>query len=126
MGKGSDEGDVTNMWLFTLFAATAAPKCNYRINVSGRWFSTCCFYTPQRTVTLLISGKYPTFLMKMKWFRNLVKAEEEGSDEFSDFINETDENRIQNASFYLKIKGPWVATEKIDWQSGTFFLKKRT
>lgn len=74
--------------------------------------------------TAKYSGKYPAFLMKMKWFRNLVKAEEEGSDEFSDFINETDETRIQNAPFYLKIKGPWVATEKIDGQSGTFFLKK--
>lgn len=73
--------------------------------------------------TAKYSGKYPAFLMKMKWFRNLVKAEE-GSDEFPDFINKTDEIRIQNAPFYLKIKGPWVATEKIDGQSGTFFLKK--
>lgn len=65
--------------------------------------------------------KYPKFLMKIKWFRNLVlpKKQKKG---FPSFISKTDETRIQNMPFILNDKREWIVTEKIDGQSGTFCL----
>ena len=68
--------------------------------------------------------KYPKFLMRMKWFRQLVLPKKQAKG-FPEFISKTDETRIQNAPFYLQSKETWVVTEKIDGQSGTFFLKKK-
>lgn len=67
--------------------------------------------------------KYPKFLMRMKWFRKLVLPKKQAKG-FPSFVSKTDEIRIQNAPFYLQDNNPWVATEKIDGQSGTFFIKK--
>jgi hypothetical protein len=67
--------------------------------------------------------KYPKFLMKFSWFRKLVLPKKQAKG-FPDFISKTDETRIQNAPFYLKNKDEWIATEKVDGQSGTFFLRK--
>lgn len=68
-------------------------------------------------------ARYPKFLMRFKWFRNLVctKKEKKG---FPDFVSKTDETRIQNAPFYLDLDCKWVATEKVDGQSGTFTLRR--
>lgn len=67
--------------------------------------------------------KYPQFLMKWSWFRRLVlsKKQEKG---FPSFISKTDETRIQNAPFYLDLDCEYVATEKVDGQSGTFTLQR--
>jgi len=68
--------------------------------------------------------KYPKFLMKMNWFRKLVLK---GKDfrGFPSFISKTDETRIQNYPLVLKRKDvEFIVREKIDGQSGTFFLKK--
>lgn len=65
--------------------------------------------------------KYPHFLMKQKWFRNLVLPKKQNKG-FPSFISKTDEIRIQNAPFYLQNKDPFVATEKVDGQSGSFCL----
>lgn len=66
--------------------------------------------------------KYPKFLMRMKWFRNLVLPKK-AAGEFPSFLSKTDETRIQNIPFILQDKETkWVATEKIDGQSGTFAL----
>lgn len=70
-----------------------------------------------------IKKKYPKFLMKFSWFRKLALPKKQAKG-FPEFISKTDETRIQNAPFYLKNKDEWIATEKIDGQSGTFFLKK--
>jgi RNA ligase (TIGR02306 family) len=52
----------------------------------------------------------------------LPKKQKKG---FPDFISKTDETRIQNMPFVLKNKDTkYIAREKIDGQSGTFFLKK--
>lgn len=67
---------------------------------------------------------YPAFLMRYKWFRQLVLGKKQ-SKGFPTFISKTDETRIQNAPFYLKDKSLWVATEKVDGQSGTFALKRQ-
>ena len=67
--------------------------------------------------------QYPKFLMRMAWFRKLVLPKKQAKG-FPDFISKTDETRIENAPFYLEDKSPMIATEKIDGQSGTFFLRK--
>lgn len=68
--------------------------------------------------------KYPKFLLKMKWFRRAVRLGS-GRGDFPSFIRKTDETRIQNIPAILKNKEKWVATEKIDGQSGTFCLVRR-
>ena len=65
--------------------------------------------------------KYPKFLMRMAWFRKLILPKKEVKG-FPSFLHKTDETRIQNMPHILKSKEPWVATEKIDGQSGTFCL----
>jgi len=66
--------------------------------------------------------KYPRFLMRFKWFRSLVLPKKKGG--FPGFISKTDEERIQNMPWILKDKQEWIATEKVDGQSGTFALVK--
>jgi len=72
-------------------------------------------------------AKYPKWLMRFKWFRQLVykRGDHRQSKAFPDFINKTDETRIQNAPFYLASDNPWVVTEKVDGQSGTFAVVRR-
>jgi hypothetical protein len=70
-----------------------------------------------------IKNNYPKLLMKFSWFRRLVLPKKKAKG-FPEFISKTDETRIQNAPFYLKNKDEWVATEKVDGQSGTFFLRR--
>ena len=69
--------------------------------------------------------KYPKWLMRFKWFRQFVyRYDKRGSKAFPAFVHKTDETRIQNIPFILKEKQPFVATEKIDGQSGTFCLER--
>jgi len=65
--------------------------------------------------------RYPRFLMRSKLFRKLIlsKKLQKG---FPEFVNKTDETRVQNAPFFLDLDMKWVETEKIDGQSGTFAL----
>ena len=67
--------------------------------------------------------RYPKFLMKMAWFRKLVTPKKIPKG-FPSFISKTDETRIQNAPYYASMDCKWVATEKIDGQSGTFTLQR--
>ena len=67
--------------------------------------------------------KYPRFLMRFKLFRQLA-SNKKAKDGFPAFVAKTDETRIQNAPFYLDMDCDFVATEKIDGQSGTFTLEK--
>lgn len=67
------------------------------------------------------SKKYPKFLMRMAWFRKLVLPKKQAKG-FPSFISKTDETRIQNIPYILEDKRPWIATEKVDGQSGSFCL----
>ena len=70
--------------------------------------------------------QYPKFLMQLSWFRQLVyRKDRRAGKGFPSFIKKTDEIRIQNIPSVLENKTPFVATEKIDGQSGTFVLVKR-
>lgn len=69
---------------------------------------------------------YPKFLMRFKWFRNLVAKPKKGG--FPSWIVKTDEERIQNKTAMFNIEKEneteFSVTEKIDGQSGTFFLER--
>lgn len=67
--------------------------------------------------------KYPQFLMRWAWFRKLVLPKKQVKG-FPSFISKTDETRIQNAPFYLEMDCNYVATEKVDGQSGSFTLQR--
>lgn len=73
----------------------------------------------KETTAAIKTKKYPRFLMKFSWFRKLVlpKKQEKG---WPNFISKTDEERIQNCPSIVELDTKWVATEKIDGQSGTF------
>lgn len=66
---------------------------------------------------------FPKFLMRMAWFRKLVLPKKQAKG-FPSFISKTDENRIQNCTFYLDMDCKWIATEKVDGQSGSFTLQR--
>ena len=67
--------------------------------------------------------KYPKWLMRIPLFRKLLwKKNGKEARDFPSFISKTDETRIQNAPFFLAPDEPWVVTEKVDGQSGTFAL----
>ena len=71
-------------------------------------------------------AKYPKWLMKINPFRNwLYRRDHREAKGFPSFISKTDETRIQNVPWMLQNKEPFVATEKIDGQSGTFALVKK-
>ena len=70
--------------------------------------------------------KHPIFkiLFRFKFIRNLILSKKQNKG-FPEFIHKTDEIRIQNIPSILKNKDTkYVVREKIDGQSGTFFLKK--
>ena len=70
--------------------------------------------------------KHPIFkiLFRFKFIRNLIISKER-KEEFPEFISKTDETRIQNIPNILRNKDiKYVVHEKVDGQSGTFFLKK--
>lgn len=96
--------DVTELMGITKYDPYEEPEPNIR--------------TPQNV------KHYPKWLMKFAWFRKLVLPKKQAKG-FPDFISKTDETRIENAPFYLEDKNPWIQTEKLDGQSGTWFLVKR-
>lgn len=69
------------------------------------------------------------WLMRREWGRKLLfvffgkKKDNRG---FPFWVVKTDEERIQNCSWILNDKEPFIATEKIDGTSTTFTLKKGT
>ena len=64
------------------------------------------------------------FLFRSKLIRKLLLPKKENKG-FPDFIHKTDETRIQNIPFVLRNKNQkYIVREKIDGQSGTFFLRK--
>lgn len=67
--------------------------------------------------------KYPAFLMRKAWFRKLILPKKQAK-RFPRFIGKTEETRIQNSPFYLDLDCKWVATEKVDGQSGSFTLQQ--
>jgi len=64
------------------------------------------------------------FLFRFSIFRKLLLPKKQNKG-FPEFIHKTDETRIQNIPNILTNKGTkYIVREKVDGQSGTFFLKK--
>lgn len=67
------------------------------------------------------------WLMKRDWGKKLLfvffgkKRDKTG---WPAWVKKTDEERIQNMSWILGDKNPWIATEKIDGSSTTFTIKR--
>lgn len=66
--------------------------------------------------------KWPKFLMRYAWFRRLVLGNKNKKGGFPSFISKTDETRLQSCPAKLTDKREWVASEKVDGQSGTWAL----
>ena len=68
-------------------------------------------------------------LYKTTWGKNLLfalfKSTEKKRSEWPSWVKKTDEERIQNMTWILKDKEPWIVTEKIDGTSTTFTVHKR-
>ena len=77
-----------------------------------------------REVKSINSKKYPKFLMRFRWFRNIICKNKKENKEFPNFISKTDETRVQEIPWILESKDKYVLTEKVDGQSGTFVLVK--
>ena len=68
------------------------------------------------------------WLMKRAWGRRLMffffGKKKDKKNGWPAWVVKTDEERIENCSFYLNNKEPWIATEKIDGTSTTFTMKR--
>lgn len=65
------------------------------------------------------------WLLRFKIFRNLLLTPKKNKG-FPTFISKTDETRIQNIPNILKNKDvKYIVREKVDGQSGTFFLQRK-
>lgn len=77
----------------------------------------------------LFNNKTFKKLMKYTWFRNIIltifkKASIEKKYNWPDWVVKTDEERIQNIPDMLKVKTPFIVTEKIDGTSTTFTMRR--
>jgi hypothetical protein len=114
------------------FPLDILPKGNYEINqnvtdIIGVKQYEATMDIEQEVLNKKASNyKFIKFLMRFKWYRQLVyKKDHRAGKGFPSFVSKTDENRIQNMPFILSDKTPFVVTEKIDGQSGTFVLTKK-
>ena len=69
-----------------------------------------------------------SWMFRVSFLRPIAKMLTKGNKQkrgWPEFLSKTDETRIQNVPFMLKRKDLlWEVHEKVDGQSGTFFLKK--
>lgn len=112
------------------FPMSILPEGSYAVDqdvtdiIGVKQFERTMDKEPINTTETKSKIKWPKFLMRWAWFRKLVLPKKEAKG-FPDFISKTDETRIQNIPHILKSKIHWVATEKIDGQSGTFCLVRK-
>ena len=68
------------------------------------------------------------WLMKYNWGRKLLffffgkKKDKKGG--WPSWVQKTDEERIENLTWILQNKNPWIVTEKVDGSSSTFTMKR--
>lgn len=74
----------------------------------------------------LAKKKWFRWLMKRNWSKKLLflffGKKSDNPKGFPSWIKKTDEDRIENMTWILENKNPFVVTEKIDGTSTTFFL----
>lgn len=75
----------------------------------------------------LFKHKFIQWLFKRKWGKKLLfrfLGKKTDKLEWPDWVRKTDEERVQNMTWILKDKSPWVATEKVDGTSTTATVRK--
>ena len=80
----------------------------------------------QRNKELFSKQPYK-WLMKRNWgkkFLFMFYGKKNDSLKWPDWVKKTDEERVENMSWILNDKNPWIATEKIDGTSTTFTMKR--
>lgn len=114
------------------FPMSILPAGNYNVNQDVTDVIGVKQYEPTMDIEREQSSKpvsnyrFIKWLMRFKWYRQLVyKKDHRAGKGFPCFVSKTDETRIQNMPFVLSDKKPYVVTEKIDGQSGTFILTKK-
>lgn len=69
------------------------------------------------------------WLMRRMWGKKLLfiffGKKRDKKNGWPEWVKKTDEERVQNMSWILENKQPWIATEKIDGTSTTFTMKKK-
>lgn len=114
------------------FPLSVLPKGDYRVNQDVTELMGVKQYEPtmdiERDGANKSASKYPfiRWLMRFNWYRQFVyKHDHRAGKGFPAFISKTDETRIQNMPFILEDKSPFIVTEKLDGQSGTFALVQK-
>ena len=67
------------------------------------------------------------WLMKRKWGKKLLFVffgKQRDKRGWPEWVKKTDEERVENMSWVLENKNPWIVTEKIDGTSTTFTMKR--
>lgn len=112
------------------FPLSILPEDNYEIGQDVTDLMGITQYEPtmdkeETPVKEEVSKKtYPRWLMAIPFIRKVLTKNKKKYKGFPRFVSKTDETRIQNAPYYLNMDCKWVATEKVDGQSGTFTLER--
>ena len=78
----------------------------------------------------VFSKPFVRWLMKRKWGKNLMffffGKKKDKKNGWPEWVTKTDEERIENCTFYLNDKEKqWIATEKVDGSSTTFTMRRK-
>ena len=76
----------------------------------------------------VFSKPFVRWLMKRKWGKNLMflffGKKKDKKNGWPEWVQKTDEERVQNMPWILEDEGEWIITEKIDGSSTTFTMKR--
>ena len=71
---------------------------------------------------------FARWMMRREWGRKMMffffGKKKDKKNNWPSWVQKTDEERIENMSFILQDKTPWIVTEKIDGSSSTFTMKR--
>ena len=77
----------------------------------------------------IFKQRWARWMMKREWGKKVMffifGRKKDKKNGWPVWVSKTDEERVQNMTWILEDKSPWVATEKIDGTSTTFTLKKK-
>lgn len=75
----------------------------------------------------IFKQKWARWLMRKQWGRNLMFlffGNKKKKKNWPEWVQKTDEERVQNMPWILNDDGDWIATEKVDGTSSTFTMKR--
>lgn len=76
----------------------------------------------------IFKKRWARWFMRREWGRKLMfllfGKKKDKKNGWPSWVQKTDEERIENMTFVLQNKSPWIVTEKIDGSSCTFTMKR--